>query len=195
LDVVRRHCRIDQIGEDDLLFGYLRTARTMAEMYLSRALITQTLLWTVTPEDPLRMRWHHQHGAMELPRAPVQSIVSVVVNDDRGNATVLPAATMPLVSPFTLLGYRADLAHHPARLYIGSSTVLTDGRTLRSVNLESVQIEYIAGYGSDATTIPQPILDAILLTTAFLYEHRGDAGGDMPRAAEWLLDPYRLMFF
>ena len=42
--------------------------------------------------------------------------------------------------------------------------------------------------------MPQPILDAIKLLTGFLYENRGDVPAEMPKAAEWLLDPYRLMF-
>ena len=33
-----------------------------------------------------------------------------------------------------------------------------------------------------------------MMTTAFLYEHRGDAGGALSDAAMWLLDRYRLQF-
>ena len=33
-----------------------------------------------------------------------------------------------------------------------------------------------------------------MMTAAFLYEHRGDAGGTMPEVATWLLDRTRLQF-
>lgn len=194
LEVVRLHCRIDHSADDSILFGYLRAARTMAEMYLSRLLITQTILWTVTPEDSLRPWWHALRGPLLLPRAPVQSITSVTVLDQRGNTTTIEPATLPIIPPAQLMGYRDDLAHSPARLYIGRETILSDGRELRRVDLENIQIEFIAGYGLDAETIPQPILDAILLLCGFLYEHRGDAGGEMPKAAEWLMDPYRIQW-
>jgi uncharacterized phiE125 gp8 family phage protein len=194
LDLIRQHCRIDQIADDELLSGYARAARSMAEAYLGRVLITQTLMWTVTPESALRPSWHFLRGAMLLPRSPVQSISSVTILDQRGNSTTIFPATLPIIPPAQLIGYRADLAHSPARIYVGPSTILSDGRELRCIDLECVQVTFVAGYGGDATTIPQPILDAILLYSGFLYEHRGDGGADMPKAAEWLMDPYRMMW-
>ena len=44
LDLARQHCRIDSNADDSLIQVYITAARTMAEAYLSRALITQTLL-------------------------------------------------------------------------------------------------------------------------------------------------------
>ena len=194
LDLVRAHCRIDSQSEDELLAGYLRSARMMAERYLSRALITQTIQWTVTPENRRRPWYHYLHETLELPRAPVQSISTVTVLDDLGNSTAVSAATLPVVPPAVLLGWKADTAHDPARLTIGRETVLVDGRVLRHVNVDHIQVQFVAGYGVDGSFVPQPILDAIKLLTGFLYENRGDVPAEMPRAAEWLLDPYRLMF-
>ena len=96
--------------------------------------------------------------------------------------------------PAELLGYRTDLLHAPARLAIGADTPLSGGALVRNTALENVQITFVAGYGAVATAVPQPIIHAILLTTGFLYEHRGDSDGELPKAAEWLLDPYRMMF-
>ena len=194
LDIIRLHCRIDHDADDEILAGYAVAARSMVERYLGRALITQTLMWTITPENPLRPSWHFLRSSLLLPRAPVQSITSVTTLDQRGNSTTIPVATLPIVPPAELLGYRVDLSHDPARLYIGQSTVLSDGRTLRAVDLENIQIEFVAGYGADPTLIAQPILNAILLYAGFLYENRGDVGAEMPKAAEWLLDPYRMMW-
>lgn len=198
LGIAKQHCRIDHASDDDLLQVYIGVATSMAEQYLSRALITQTLLWTVTPEWPVRPDVHFLRGALQLPRAPVQSITSVVLTDQRGNVTTITPATLPVVPPATLQGYVADLSQQPATLVIGLDTVLVDGRTVRNATLQHLQVQFVAGYGVPTdgdpyvAAIPEPIKQAILLTIAHLYEHRGDTDAAMPRAAEWLLDPYRI---
>ena len=188
IDLVRRHCRIDQASDDDLLALYLTTAREAVERYMGAALITQTVLWTVTPEDRFQPGSHKLRDVLELPRHPTQSVQSVTVLDKRGNSTAIAPAALPVPPGACLLGYRVDLAQSPARLTIGLDTVLSDGRWLRHVELENIQVEAIAGYGNDASGIPLRIIQAILLTTAFLYENRGDVGAALPQAAEWLLD-------
>ena len=193
IDLVRQHCRIDNSSDDALLAGYLTAARTMAERYLSRALITQTLRYMMMPEPPLQPAWHHFRNPLQLPRAPAQSIVAVTILDDRGNATVVPAATLPITPP-PFAGYIADLAMVPPQIRIGPDTVLVDNRTLREASLQHVQVDFVGGYGNTADKVPQTIVQAVLIATAFLYENRGDAGGDLPTAAQWLLDPDRLMW-
>ncbi len=193
VEMVKQHCRIDNNADDDLLAGYLTTARIMAEGYLSRALLTQTLLWTVRPSSMLRPEEARLHGTLELPRAPVQSIASVTTLDIWGNATTISPAALPLTPPAAILGYVADLALEPATLFIGRATVLSGGTALHATQLRQVQVAMVAGYGA-AADVPAPIVQAIMMTTAFLYEHRGDAGGAIPDAAMWLLDRYRLQF-
>jgi hypothetical protein len=51
----------------------------------------------------------------------------------------------------------------------------------------------VAGYGAPGD-VPATIAQAIMMTTAFLYEHKGDTGGAMPEAVLWLLDRHRLQF-
>jgi uncharacterized phiE125 gp8 family phage protein len=210
LEIVKRHCRIDHASDDGLIKEYIRAARVMAENYLSRALVTQTLLWTVLPEGAVRPSMHFLRGPLELPRAPVRAITSptadpatgigVVVLDERGNATTIAPAMLPIVPPATMQGYVADLMLDPARLTIGLATPLVDGRTLRDVQLRHLQVQFLAGYGAPAqndplvAAIPGPIKQAIMLTVAHLYEHRGDADAEMPRSADWLLDPFRIQW-
>lgn len=190
---VKQHCRIDSSADDELLAGYLTAARVMAEGYLSRALLTQTLLWTVRPSSMLRSEQSRLLGPLELPRAPVQAIEAVVTLDEWGNGTTVLAAPLPVTPPAVILGYVADLALEPATLLIGRETMLGGGSPLRDTRLQHLQVSMVAGYGA-ATDVPAPIIQAIMITTAFLYEHRGDAGGTMPEAAQWLLDRHRLQF-
>jgi uncharacterized phiE125 gp8 family phage protein len=193
LPILKRHCRIDQDSDDVLLAGYLTAARMMAEGYLSRALISQKLLWTMLP-DPMSGRDQSRlRGPLELPRAPVTEVASVVALDVWGNTTTIAAAALPITPLAPITGYVADLDLTPARLTIGPETPLTGGSTLRWTKLQHIQVAFGAGYGKPGT-VPQNIVNAIMMTAAFLYENRGDAAAEMPQAAQWLLDRDRLQF-
>lgn len=193
IDQARRHARIDSQNDDDLIQAYAKTARVMVERYLSRALITQTLRYTLMPERPPRPDRHFFHNPLELPRAPVQSITSVTVIDERGNSTALSPTTLPVLPPpFT--GYIANLSVTPPQLRLGLDTVLTDGRWLRHVMLDRIEVVFVAGYGDKASDVPPNIAQAVLMGTAWLYEARGDVPAELPQAIQWLLDPDRLMW-
>jgi uncharacterized phiE125 gp8 family phage protein len=193
IELFKQHCRIDSNADDALLPGYLTAARVMAEGYLSRALLPQTLLWTLRPERMLDRDQGRLRGVLELPRAPVQSIAAVTILDWVGNATTIAAATLPIVPPAPIIGYVADLQLDPATLLIGPETVLSGGSALRNTRIQHVQVSMVAGY-ANAAAVPWPTAVAIMMTAAFPYEHRGDAGGTMPEVATWLLDRTRLQF-
>ena len=193
IEQVKRHCRIDSNADDELLTGYLTAARVMAEGYLSRALLTQTLLWTMRPSSELPRDRLRLHGTLELPRAPVQSILSVTTLDEWGNATTISPASLPVTPPVVILGYIADLTLEPATLFIGPETVLIGGFAAYRTKLQHLQVSMVAGYGA-ADDVPSTVIQAIMMTTAFLYEHRGDSAAAMPDAAQWLLDRQRLQF-
>jgi hypothetical protein len=307
LDLLIRHLRVDQGFDDPLLNVYLASARAMAELYLGRALITQTLQWTVADEHhnherdigwgspPARPYPRGRRRSIELPLAPVQSIVSFTILDHLGNTTATQQAnastssgnvltfssvgcpavvgqyvqdltagaatligtqlvalgTQPIPYGTTVQGVSAtsgiasvtlsapvgapiaagdnilfsNLIGQPAASSMVSTALGTNGQgsifladltlspaqfrpdwihaiaQLQTVTppVQHQQIAFVAGYGTDGTTtgsIPQPIINAILLTAAALYERRGDeADAEMPRAAQWLLDRYRIQFF
>jgi uncharacterized phiE125 gp8 family phage protein len=193
LEIAKQHCRIDHASDDALIAIYITSARSMVQSYLNRALITQTLTWTLTPEDPLRPADSRLWGNLTLPRSPVSAINSVIATDTYGNVTTIAAAALPIASWATLLGYMADLAHSPAKLVIGGNTVLVDGRSLRGTALQHLQIEFVAGYGADPSFLDPPVANAVLMMVGYLYEHRGDDVAGLPMAVEWLLDPYRVI--
>jgi uncharacterized phiE125 gp8 family phage protein len=193
IEQVKRHCRIDSNADDDLLAIYLTAARVMAEGYLSRALVSQTLLWTVRPRSELREWDTRLRRALELPRAPVQSIESVTMLDVWGNSTTISPATLPVTPPAQILGYVADLTLEPATLLIGHMTPLAGGSPAYRTRLQHIQVSMVAGY-AEAEKIPTTTINAIMMTTALLYEHRGDAGGALSETAQWLLDRSRLQF-
>lgn len=193
IEMVKLHCRIDHDADDLLLAGYLTAARVMAEDYLSRKLLTQTLLWTVRPTSSFGLGTRLAHGPLVLPRAPVQSIASVTLVDAWGNSTAVQPAALPLAAGTAILGYVADLSLEPSILLIGRETILSGGLPVHATRLQHVQVSMVAGYGA-AAAVPPTIAQAVMMTTAFLYEHRGDTEAAMPAAAEWLLNRDRLQF-
>ena len=166
-------------------------SNAVTETYLARALITQTLLWTIAEAPPnggwpmaslpvsllVFPQWVTPgmlgRGVINLPRLPAQSIQSATVIEQCGGETPLDPSTF-VVNLST------------GQVHLRGVAGLAPGGSLA--------IEYVAGYGQPAD-VPAPIVNAILLTTAALYEHRGADDGGLPRAAEALLAPYRLVTF
>lgn len=190
LDLARKHCRIDNNDDDDLLGFYVAAARAKVEEYLARALMTQTLRYTIS-QTPYTGGWPLTLSAplilpmwmpgqalyqrpIELPRAPAQSVVAVSVSKADG-------VFVPLVAG---IGYSFDAASTPGRVQLGSGYAPAAN--------QDVTIDYVAGYGNDPALVPNSIRMGVLFATAWLYEHRGDDPAEMPAAAEQLLTPHRL---
>jgi uncharacterized phiE125 gp8 family phage protein len=177
LQMLLEHARIDTDVTNDLLTMFLTVARQQAESYLGRALITQGITYTVG-ETWLqqRPRFWYQPEPIDLPRAPCQSVTSVTWRDTSDDDTVLDPST-----------YSVDLTVEPAVLRILPGTITSCVRHICTV--------YQAGYGDTGAAVDMRIINAILVGATFLYENRGDAVAEMPKAFEWLLDPLRLQFF
>ncbi len=192
----KQHLRVDQSYDDTYISGLITAARVMVETWSGRALVNQTLLWTMSQSVPsgalpllpmpllvlpmLLTAPQIINKPLQLPRAPVSSVSSVVWTDTEGVQYTLVAGT----------DYRVDTALEPARLRL---SWLTMPRFL-----EHIQVTFVAGYGPDGTTTPAPIVAAIKMMVAWLYEHRGDnteAADHPPRAIDYLITPYRIGWF
>lgn len=196
--LAKQHLRIDQDSDDQLIAGHITAARMHAEQFLGRALLTQTLLSTLKWRSGDRGWWSAQVWGdvwfpartiqeIELARSPVQSVSSVKILD-----TANPPVTTTLDPGSAKAEYIVDLAMEPARLRLDWSAV-GKFETL-TLPIQHVQIQFVAGYAA-AASIPQPINQAILLLSAFLYERRGDDGGEIPEFVRSLLWPHRVMGF
>jgi hypothetical protein len=194
IDQLRQHCRIDSTNDDALLAVYITAARSIAEQYCNRAFITQTLQWTManasTPPGgwpfvpsgpifvlPLWFNWADVGGCwLELPRAPTQSIVSVSTGMWGATDTALVADQ----------DFTTDVEMQPGRIRM----------TNQATNAQDhVVVQYVAGYGDTAASVPPQICLGIMWIAAFLYENRGDTEAAMPKGAERILSPFRLVTF
>ena len=129
---------------------------------------------------------------LSLPRAPLQSVTNVQYFDNSDTATIWPASN-----------YFVDTLREPGRLALRMGAVWPTPSRLSN----GIVITYVAGYGNDGSSVPEPIKTAIRQLVAHWYEHRGDAATapsnrgtiiapatPVPLVIEGLLDPYRVRY-
>lgn len=148
----------------------IKTARRFAENLCNRAFITQTWYY-YPPQFPAG-------DAILLPYAPLQSVTSLTYYDSDGSSYVM--GTDDSISTGT------DTYSEPGRI------VLEYGESFPSMTLRTytpIIVEYVAGYGATAATVPDEIRLWIMAASAYLYESRGDLNSFPIN----LLTEYRLM--
>ena len=115
-----------------------------------------------------------------LPRYPLASIDAVTVYDDAGTpASVVVAET-----------FNVDTYQKPGRM------VLRNGATwpIALRNSNAIDVDYIAGFGATAASVPPTLRRAVKQVAAYLYSHTGDdcTPDDALGAAGALLGAYRV---
>lgn len=167
-------------------------ARELIEQMTGLAFITQTWRMALDHWPAGQQQWWDgvRQGAISdiyapnslravtLPRYPLASVDAVRVFDEAGNdAAVVIADT-----------FNVDTYRRPGRM------VLRDGSTwpiaLRGSN--AIEIDYTAGYGATASTVPATLKRAVKQVAAYLHAHYGDdcVPEDALGAARGLLDAY-----
>jgi len=166
---------VDGISDEDTyVTGLLYAAQEMAENFLRKKLLTQTLG---------KLLDEFCNDMVLLPMGPVQEVVGITYIDAYGtSATVDPDL------------YRVEVRRTPqyVKLHYGISWPDTlFGRE------DAVEIEYVTGYGT-GENVPAPIRHAILFMVGHFYSNReavqigpGIVSLKVPQSAEWLLWPYR----
>lgn len=167
------HLRVDLPDEDHLIDAAVMAARTYAENFMRRKLITQTVQFTMTG---------FCGPTVELPLAPIQSITSVQYVDSAGTLQTLDAADYQLVNSV-----------FPARLAPAYGLTWPVVRA----DYDSVIITAVVGYGDDADTIPGDIMAALRLLLGHFYENRqnelaGTIVSKVTLSAERLMQPHVL---
>ncbi len=164
----KAHLRVSHADDDAYISRLIAAARRTVERATSLRLVTQG--WSLFAD-----RWP-DGPALSLQLSPVTAIADIITyGEDDTPATVDPAH------------YYLDHVSRPAR------AVLRDGRTPprggRPVN--SIEVRFTAGFGA-ASLVPEDLRQAILLTVAHWFDHRGDGGGGaLPLAAVELLTAHR----
>jgi|APLak6261660231_1056022.scaffolds.fasta_scaffold00071_33 phage conserved hypothetical protein, phiE125 gp8 family len=172
---MREHLGItqaDDISRDNIIAGRIISAREWAEQYTGQAFITQA--WTCYAHDfPYNVDTGHR---LRL-KQPLVSVTAVKYNDADGIQQILAPS-----------GYQVDL--------VGGCIVPAYGSSwpLARAQLNSVQVEYVCGYGNPAD-VPESIKDAIRFIVGQWEVFQTSMEGvvrpfTIPNAAKQLLDNY-----
>ncbi len=174
----KAHLRVDDDSQDAYIAALITAAREWCEQFQGRAYITQKLR--------LHLETWPSGRRILLPRPPLVSVESVSYRNDEGQTIV-----------FDPSAYRVDTASEPGAI------VLAPDRYWPGEMLDEgmpITIDFTAGYGADATSVPQRVRQAVLLYVGFLFENRGDSLGQvgLPKAVrdaiEALLWPDRAWY-
>lgn len=164
--------KVDIFDEQELMELYIIAAREDIEGYLRRALITQTLKLTLDrfpyPGEAfkanrfLRECERHDSQVIEIPRPPLQAILSIKYIDRNG-----VQQTMDPVD------YQVDLTQLKGRVAPQPQDIWPYTRlNLLAPAFNTVEITYRAGYGDLVELVPGKFRAATALQFAHLYANR-----------------------
>ena len=149
---VKDHLRLprDYIDEDIILERITDAAIDHVEQYLGRKLITQT--WYAYYDD-----WPNCDHII-LPFGNLQSVTAIKYTDTAGSESTWSSSE-----------YHVETESQKGKV------VVAYGYTWPNEALKTskpIEIEFVCGYGAASTSVPGPIIQAILLTVSDFYENR-----------------------
>jgi uncharacterized phiE125 gp8 family phage protein len=170
----KAHLRLDTNTDDAYVSALITAARERVELFLRRALITQTFEYTIDGFPA---------NEIDLPRPPLQSVGWIKYVDTAG-----------ILQTFSPENYVADVSSNEiARIALAWNQYWPITRC----SINAVVIRFFAGYGDSVEDVPQAIRHGILIEIANLYENREDVvvgqAVDLMAVSERLLWPYRAL--
>lgn len=165
---LKEHLRVDHSDEDTLIEAYRDAAIKWVEDYCNTRLGDVTAVGYLDYFYPVR-----------VPVGPVTAISQITYTATGNVETTLPTAN-----------YYFDLKTQPARIRFDNVPDVEDEA------LNRVQVSMTVGYAE--ADVPKPLIQAVKLMTAHLYETRipvvtGTITSEVPLALKALLNPYRVL--
>ena len=168
LDYAKTFLRVDNDDEDVLIGDLIRAARERIEGLINSALITR----------PRRMRSARLLGKNVFLNHGAVSAVSAVRLLGGPAIVEIPTEVLSInlrcTPPLIALKTKASFASFDRAA-------------------DTLEIDFIAGFGESTDTVPMPLRQAVLLLLAQSYEYRGQANPPptIPMMVDALLMPYR----
>jgi uncharacterized phiE125 gp8 family phage protein len=156
---VKSLLRIDDSDDDNLISSMITAIRQRAEEWTRRSFLTQT--WTLWMDEfPFRSgnTMNKLNGrVIIIPRPPMQS-VAFIKTYDSDNSTVT----------FDTSDYFVDTASSPGRVALNDNSSWPTSLRIFS----AVEVEFIAGYGSSASDVPEGIKQGMLQWIKLLFANK-----------------------
>lgn len=170
----KAHLRVTHSSEDTLIAALITAARQHVESVTRRALINQT--WDLSLD--------YFPDIIYLQKGRLQSVSSITYVDTDGTTQTLSSSL-----------YTVDTKREPGRVIPAYGESWPSTRD----HINCVTVRFVAGYGANASDVPQALKSAILLLIGQLFENREAtaerAPEEVPLAFNALVWPYRLLEF
>jgi uncharacterized phiE125 gp8 family phage protein len=169
----KAYLRLDDEAEDALVTTLIVAARLHVEGVTGRALLAQS--WRLVLDS-----WPESR-IVKLPVAPLISLTAITAYDADGTG-----------HDISLAQFLPETAVAPARLML-PQTIAGMPALRERMGLE---IDYVAGFGTEASDVPADIRQALLRLVAYWFEHRdavivAGSGAIVPPGFDNALMPYR----
>ncbi len=148
IEEVKLAAKIDTAADDDFLTSLVVRVREEVEDATGRAIITQTRKLILD---------YFIAGYVELPGAPLQSIVDIITIADDGDETT-----------FADTNYFTDTGAEPGRVALRTAGVWP----LVFRPYAGIVIQYKCGYGDTASDVPDSLKRALIEKAALRYRYR-----------------------
>lgn len=170
---LKAHARVYHTQDDTYLDTLIVTATQIIEAETRRAMINRAFAFQLEafPAD----------REIILPRSPLSTVTSVTYTDTDGATQTLSAST-----------YHVYSVNGVGRVVLKSSSSWPD--TQDTGNLD-VTVNFTAGYGATATSVPAGLKHATLLAATHLYDNRtsvnvGNIVNELPMTVQRLIVQY-----
>ncbi len=179
LEEVMEFTKIDDPSETGLMLAMIKASREAMERYLGRALIKQTVLVQMDQWPGQVCKLPYGQLLQSGGTSGVMGINQIRTLDEAGGIQVYDpvsyyAVSQPFLSQIIIKnGYMYPF--NTSRWYKG------------------YEVEYLAGYGTTAANVPEPIKMAIKLWLSYFYEQRVWEPLQIPPEALALVSPYRVI--
>ena len=168
----KQHLKVDTSADDTYIDNLVSAATESAQIFTNRYFIKTTIT---------------QHGdtwndMATLFKSKVDSITHIKYYDSDNTLQTLASSV-----------YLEDLTHQPARIGLKPSQSFPS----LADRISAVQCNYVVGYGTAASDVPEGIRQAVLLTIGNWYENRqevvvGRIATELPKSAQYLLEQYKI---
>tara|TARA_R100000664_G_scaffold16331_2_gene25105 strand:- start:3942 stop:4598 length:657 start_codon:yes stop_codon:yes gene_type:complete len=196
VSTAKNFLRVTHSGDDTLIGNLITAAVEVAQNYTnSRFLETEYNLTMETWTDVYVSNTYAQ-----ILTDGVETITGGYVGLDGLSQIVLPYA--PLASVTHIKYYDSDnsqqtwhTSNYSTNTFINQKGFVEINNTVNTPSIynraDAIEIRFKAGYGTDGDDVPESIKTAIMLILGFMYEKREDSVSRLPKASEYILDPYR----
>lgn len=176
VEETKQFCDIDGNDRDGQVAGHIFAARSMAESFMRRAIVTQTWDFTADRDWPHACVSGVWQQCIELPLPPLQSVTDITYIDGAG-------ATQTL-APSDYVVRRDGVVGRVVPAYGVTWPAVRD-------QVAAITVRFVAGW--EPEKVPDPIRNAVLLQVKALFDMDPNHADILERAVESLLGPYRIM--